>query len=120
MLIWVFSPAWKKGNADKNAESGLIVGSNGDFTREFATDDKISQDLGQVRDRLHDLEQSFSATGLAEFGSPPLDRIRNQTGLLERDLYSTSPPSADPVDAQLENIRRRLEQLKQDFGRRFE
>ncbi len=71
VLIWVFSPAWKKGDADKNAESGLIVGSNGDFTREFATDDKISQDLGHVRHRLREFEQSFSARLWTGFATKP-------------------------------------------------
>ena len=116
-LLWVILSIWRKHDVDTNAESASMAGAS---LNPALNEDNITQGLGQVRDRLHDLEQSFSATDLAEFGSPPLDRIRNQTGLLERDLYSTSPPSADPVDAQLENIRRRLEQLKQDIGRRFE
>jgi hypothetical protein len=123
VLIWLFSPTWKKGDPDTNAESASIAGTNPTSTApEFAADadDKISQDLGHVRDRLREFEQSLSAKDLDECPSPPLDQIRNQAELFERDLYSTSPPSADPVDAQLENIRRRLEQLKQDIGRRFE
>jgi serine/threonine protein kinase len=111
-LIWAISPVWKHG-IDSNVESALTARTPLDPQLD---EDRISQELLQMRSRLGELEQSLSATGLGECAQSPLDQLRGRTKLLEQSLYTTPGASADPVDAQLENIRRRLEQMNQDFG----
>jgi hypothetical protein len=63
-----------------------------------------------------ELQHSLSATAPSECPDPPVNRIRDRAELLERSLYSASSSSADSVDAQLENIRQRLEQMKKNLS----
>jgi serine/threonine protein kinase len=114
-LAWVFSPVWKKGDVEMNAESALNAGANPASVDPALDDVTIDRNFSQVRNRVSELRQSLSTPALDE--GTPLDRVRNRAEVLQRDLHSASEPGADPVDVQLENIRRRLEQLKQDVGR---
>jgi len=112
-LIWAISPVWNNHSFDTNVESALTPEPLPDPALD---EDRISQELRQMQSRLTMVQQSLSTTGLEECGDAPLNQVRDRAELLERSMYSGSTPSADPVDAQLQNIRRRLGQLQQDFG----
>ena len=49
-----------------------------------------------------------------------LDKVRERAEMLRRNVNSTAEPSGDPVEMELENIRRRLERLQQHLGNRPE
>lgn len=113
-LVFAISHLWKNHEANNNAESASIVDP---FLDPRLNEDKINRELIEVRTRLMGIQQSLSTTGLGERGDEPLNRARDQAEQLKRSLHSSSAPSADPIDAQLENVRQRLEQLKQDLSR---
>jgi hypothetical protein len=69
-----------------------------------------------LRGRLGELQQSLSAGVLDEGNAGPLDQVRYRAEALQRDLRSSPTPNGDPVDARLENIRRRIEQLNQNLN----
>jgi serine/threonine protein kinase len=115
-LLWLLSPAWKKGRVDTDADSDLSAAINPVSPTPAFTDDRINQDLARMRGRLGQLQQSLSAGVLDEGNAGPLDQVRYRAEALQRDLRSSPTPNGDPVDARLENIRRRIEQLNQNLN----
>jgi serine/threonine-protein kinase len=114
-MLWLLSPAWKKGQVDPEAEVTLGAVTDPVVLAPVFVNDKVDQDLNDVRGRLEELQQSISAGGLNEGNIGPLDQVRYRTEALQRNLRSSAMPSGDPVDAQFENIRRRLEQLNRNL-----
>jgi serine/threonine-protein kinase len=84
--------------------------------------DDVRERSGQLRARLDGLQQAVSAalpvdpSGL----EPALDRVRQRAEMLHCDLQGAMEPGPDPVAAELENLRRRLEILRQRVGSRPE
>jgi serine/threonine protein kinase len=115
-LLWVITTVWKVHNTNPNAESEIMAGPNPASLVPRFDDDTIAERLGQVRYQLGELRQSL-APPILEQGLAPLDRIRFAAQVFQHDLQSPADPPFDPVDCQLENIRVRLEQLKQDLNR---
>jgi serine/threonine-protein kinase len=81
-------------------------------------DEEFRDESGQLRARLDSLGLSLWAVppggGLGP--EPTLDQVRQRAEMLERDFNAAAEPSADPVEAQLESIRRRLELMQQRAG----
>jgi serine/threonine-protein kinase len=112
-LIWVISFVWNHRNADTNAEAASAADPD---PAAMTPDNQIDQDLAQMRNRLGELQQSLSAAGQCEAAGTPYDQLRGRAEALQRDLCPASEANADSLDSQLQDIRRRLEQLKQNVG----
>ena len=82
-------------------------------------DEELSTGSGALRDRLDGLRRSFTAASSP--GSDldaALDSMHQRAEMLHRDLHSVTEQSFDPVQAELQSIRRRLEMLQQSVDHR--
>jgi serine/threonine-protein kinase len=84
--------------------------------------DDLHEDSTGLRTRLDSFRESLSASSPNDpLGlEPALESVRQRAETLHRDLNTAAQPSFDPVEAELDNIRRRLEVLQQHVGRRPE
>ena len=112
-LVWVITTMWPK--TDPNVESTLTPAL--DPALIARTDERIDNDLQQMKRRLGEMEKSLSAPTLNENVDISIDSLRCRAQWLGRDLQADTEWSVDPVESHLESIRRRLEQLRQDSGR---
>jgi hypothetical protein len=72
----------------------------------------------RLRDQLDDLQRALwvPATAESQGLGPVLDNMRQRAALLESNFSAAVEPSSDPVDLELENVRRRLDQLQKRVG----
>jgi hypothetical protein len=84
--------------------------------------DDVRDGTSELRTRLGGLRESLSASSPKEWLGlePALDSLRQRAEILCRDLNAAVEPCTDPVEAELENIRRRLDALQQHVGVRPE
>jgi len=84
--------------------------------------DLDGEDFRQGSTKLHAqldaMQQSLSTAGPSEWADPELgvDQLNRRAEKLRRSLSAVPEPPADPVDAQLDSMRRKLEQLRQRVG----
>jgi eukaryotic-like serine/threonine-protein kinase len=106
-LIWALTRPGNGGSALIAAlDPALVSGDEG-----------IDNNLEQMKSRLSEMEHSLSAASPNENPDIAVGALQYRAEWLRRDLQANMESTDDPVESQLESIRRRLEQLRQDNGR---
>jgi serine/threonine-protein kinase len=119
VLFWP-GPAAKQPRVDpERSHTGSTAAIIPEEVGSARFDEEVRDRSRQVRARVDDLRQALSAPAPGErIGlEPALDRVRQGTEMLGRDVRAGAEASPDPVQAQLENIGRRLQLLQQRVGR---
>jgi hypothetical protein len=80
--------------------------------------DDVREGSQQLRNRLDNLQRSFTAAAPSESISfePALASLRQRTDQLRHDLSSVAESTPDPVATAMDNLRRRLESLRLRVG----
>jgi eukaryotic-like serine/threonine-protein kinase len=97
------------------------VGALGNYDGPTDIDD-VRDGSSRVRVRLDGLGQELSAASPNDGLSlePAFDSLRQRAEMLHHNLNADAESSPDPVAAELENIRRRLDLLQQHVGHRLD
>jgi serine/threonine-protein kinase len=81
-------------------------------------DDDFYQHSNGLRSRLEGIRESFAGAPDQGMGlDAALNDARQRAAAIGHDLSAVAEPGPDPVQAQLETIRRKLEELQQRIGR---
>jgi serine/threonine-protein kinase len=85
----------------------------------FAADEFTNQ-LDQARRQIDLVKERLLAKGQGEWNGPDIDSvlIRERARELARDLAPADKSVNDPVETQIDNIRRRLAEVRENLGRR--
>jgi serine/threonine-protein kinase len=105
-------PAETQTTSETSADTNRPAGEETFFTDDFR------QGTNQLQSRPDELQQPIWVASPGKYGGlePALSNMRQRTAKLRDDL-DASEPTFDPVAAQLEAIRQRLNRLWQDLGR---
>jgi serine/threonine protein kinase len=81
-------------------------------------DNDFAEGSRRVQAHLHDVQQGFSAgePGGKSGLEPEFRRLGARAETLRHGFHAMPDADSDPVDVQLENLRRRLERLRQRIG----
>jgi eukaryotic-like serine/threonine-protein kinase len=84
----------------------------------LAWDDQFDREVSEARTRLRSLEQSMSWPGPSEWigDDPAIAVLHRRAASLEHQLSGFAQPSNDPVEQQINDVRQRLEALKNSLG----
>jgi hypothetical protein len=80
-------------------------------------DTDVAAESRRVRAHLGQVEEAFAATPVDGPGQEPdFRRLAEWTAALGRQFHGEAPPEPDQVEVQLDDIRRRLELVRQQVG----
>jgi serine/threonine-protein kinase len=85
---------------------------------EIVEPEAIDKQISAAASRLDHVKQSFEPvppTGMLGM-EPPLAAVKQRADRLSRDLNADDHPCPDPIEIELDSIRRRLKQLRQGVG----
>jgi serine/threonine-protein kinase len=117
-VCWLVDPAGKVKHASPPVSPGNPSEPGPEAVQTGTREVSFEERMEAFKGKLHGLQHSLSSALPEEENGPvqPLFSLRLQAAQLERQFQESTAPSPDPMHAQLDHIRRRLEALRNQLA----